>query len=214
VAPVGHAEVHGVGPEWGVLKRCGDGRVIEESLFFHHGELVVASNPKVWGAKTNNGVVGDVGELVDDQSAAGHLLGPFVNAGSGPEELIGVVSDGVSGNFVTEVVHVLDGRVVAVLVRDEEGGLDVTAVGVLSLLVKDFLVQVDVVVVDGIIEGNCDHLGYILAVGSGGSNFAETAGNLCAVLRAEAVGKFADVGVASGSAVRIGVNLCRIKKDV
>ena len=210
VAPVGHAEVHGVGPEWGVLERSGDGRVIEESLFFHHGELIVASDPEVWSTKTDDRVVSDVGELVDDQPAAGHLFGPLVNAGIGPEELVGVVSDGVSGNLVTKVVHVLDGGVVAVLVRDKEGGLDVAAVGVLALLVEDFLVQVNVVVVDGVVEGDCDHLGNVLAVGSGGSDSAETAGNLCSVLRAEAVGKFADVCVASRSSVGIGVNLYRM----
>ncbi len=39
MAPVGHPEVHGVGPEGRVLERGGDGRVVEEGLFFHHGEL-------------------------------------------------------------------------------------------------------------------------------------------------------------------------------
>ncbi len=112
---------------------------------------------------------------------------------------------------MSKVVHVLDGRVVAVLVRHKESSLDVTSIGVLALFVKDLLIKVDVVVVDGIVEGDGDHLGNVVTVGSSGSNSAKTAGNLSSVLRAETVGKFADVCVASGSAVRIGVNFCQVK---
>ena len=115
---------------------------------------------------------------------------------------------------MAKVVHVLDGGVVAVLVRHKEGGLDVTSVGVLSLLVEDLLVKVDVVVVDGIIKGDGDHLGNIVTVGSGGSNSAKTAGNLSSVLRAETIGQFADVGVASWSAVGIGIDFYKEKNII
>lgn len=115
---------------------------------------------------------------------------------------------------MAKVVHVLDGGVVAVLVRHEEGGLDVAAVGVLSLLVEDLLVKVDVVVVDGIVEGDGDHLGNVVAVGSGWSNSAKTTGNLSSVLRAETIGQFADVGVTSRGPVGIGVDFCSEKNII
>jgi hypothetical protein len=35
--------------------------------------------------------------------------------------------------------------------------LDVASIRILSLSIEDFLVQVDVVVVYGIVEGDCDH---------------------------------------------------------
>ena len=113
------------------------------------------------------------------------------------------------GNLMAKAVHILNGRVVAVLVRHKEGGLDVTAVGVLALLVEDLLVQINVVVVDGIVEGDGDHLGNVLAVRAGGSDSAKAAGYLGAVLRAETVRKFANVGITSRSTVGIGVNIWR-----
>lgn len=76
-------------------------------------------------------------------------------------------------------VRLLHGRVVGVLVRDEEAGLDVAAIGILSVSVEDVLVQLNVVVVDGIIECDCDHLGNIFGW--------EVSRDRCAVLGAEAV---------------------------
>ena len=43
--------------------------------------------------------------------------------------------------------------------REEEGGLDGTAVRVVASLLEQALVHLDVVVVDGIIEADHDHLG-------------------------------------------------------
>lgn len=45
--------------------------------------------------------------------------------------------------------------------RDEEGSSDLTAVGVRALAVEDFFVEVDVVDVDGSVEGDRYHLGYL-----------------------------------------------------
>jgi len=81
MASVGHSEVHGVRPERRVLKGSSDGGVIQESLFFHHGELVVATDTEVRSTKTHNRVVGDVGKLVNDEPGSSHLLGPVVNRG-------------------------------------------------------------------------------------------------------------------------------------
>lgn len=56
----------------------------------------------------------------------------------------------------------LHSGVVGVLVRYEEGGFDVAAVGVFAVSVEDVLVQLDVIIVNGIIESDGDHLGNIL----------------------------------------------------
>lgn len=60
MAPVGHAEVHGVRPERGILKGSSDGRIVKESLLFHHGKLVVATNSEVRGSQADNRVISDV----------------------------------------------------------------------------------------------------------------------------------------------------------
>lgn len=59
-------------------------------------------------------------------------------------------------------VCLLNSGVVGVLVRHEEGGFDVTAVGVLAISVEDILVQLDVVIVNSIIESDGNHLGNVL----------------------------------------------------
>lgn len=92
VAAVRHAEVERVRPQRRVLQRSRDGRVVEESLLFHHGELVVAADAQVRSAHTHDRVVGDVGEFVDDETGAGHLLGPVVNGSRRPERLVIVVT--------------------------------------------------------------------------------------------------------------------------
>lgn len=92
MATVWHLEVHGVWPEWWIRQWCGDGGIVQERLFFHHSELVVATDAQVWSTDTNNGIVGDVGVFFDDDSHTGHFLGPVVNGGIRPETLIVVVA--------------------------------------------------------------------------------------------------------------------------
>ena len=159
VTPVRHLEVHGVGPERRILEGGSDGGIVEESLLFHHGELVIATDPEVRSPEAHHRVVSDGGELLDDQPGAGHLPGPVLCPGLRPEGLVIVVGDGVRRNLVTKSVHVLDSRVVCVVVRHEEGALDVTAIRVSALLVEDLSVQVNVSDVDCVIEGEGDHLG-------------------------------------------------------
>lgn len=74
---------------------------------------------------------------------------------------------------MTLSVHLLNGRIVGVLVRNEEGALDGATVRVVSTFLEDFIVNVNVVVIDGIIKGNHDHLGNLCRL--------QFAGNLCAV---------------------------------
>lgn len=69
--------------------------------------------------------------------------------------------DGVYCDFMTLAVCLLYGGIISIFVGHEERGFDVTAVGVLALSVEDLLVELDVVVVDGVIEGDGDHLGNV-----------------------------------------------------
>lgn len=110
--------------------------------------------------------------------------------------------DGVNGDLVSLAVGLLDRGVVGILVRYEEGGFDVAAVGVLAFATEHLFVEFDVVVVDGIIEGDGDHLGYV----SG----RQVSGNGGAIFRAEAVGKYADGRIARWRTIRIVVDICKI----
>lgn len=105
----------------------------------------------------------------------------------------------MDGDLVSLAVGFLDSGIVAVLVWDEEGGLDVAAVWVLALAIKHFLVEFDVVVVDGIIEGDGDHLRDVLG--------GQVPGNCGTIFRAEAIGQHAHCGVAGGSTVGIIVDI-------
>lgn len=71
-------------------------------------------------------------------------------------------------DLVSLAVELADGRVVGVLVRYEESGLNITAIGV-SAAREDEIVQVDVVVIDGIVKSDHNHLGNILRVDISGS---------------------------------------------
>ena len=77
--------------------------------------------------------------------------------------------------------------------------LDVTAIGVASAS-EDLIIQVNVVIVDGVVEGDGDHLGHTQAVLVLG---AEIARHLRAVLGAEAVRQLANRLVAVRCPVRV-----------
>ena len=70
--------------------------------------------------------------------------------------------DAVNSDLVAQVPQLLDVAVVGELVGDEVGGVVWTPVGVLPfLLVEQLLVDVDVLRVDGVIEGDDHHLWYL-----------------------------------------------------
>lgn len=94
VAAVRHTEVHGVRPKWRVGQRSGDGRIVQESLLFHHGELVVSTDSQIWGTDSDHRVVRQVGELFDDDTHTGHFLGPVIDGSVGPEAFVIVVAMG------------------------------------------------------------------------------------------------------------------------
>ena len=91
--------------------------------------------------------------------------------------------------------------------RYKETGFDVAAVGVFPLLIEDFTIEVNVIVVDGIVEGDGDHLRNVLAVGAGRPDFAQVTGHLGAVLGTEAVGELANGGITWWCPIRIGIDI-------
>ena len=68
------------------------------------------------------------------------------------------------GDLVTAPVQILHRRVVGVLVRHEECTAYLAAVRVHTVAVEDLVVEVDVVDVDGAVEGDGDHLGHLLGL--------------------------------------------------
>lgn len=101
-------------------------------------------------------------------------------------------------------VQFLYSRVVGVLMRHEEGALDLAPVRVVSSFPEDSVVDVDVVVVDGIVEGDGDHLGNCVGL--------QLPGDLGSVWGAETVGEDALVLVAWGSSVGVLVNGWKVEQ--
>lgn len=106
---------------------------------------------------------------------------------------------------MAQAVGLLDGGVVGVLVANKEGSLDIAAIGIFALAIEHLLVQLNVVVVDGIVEGDGDHLRDVLGL--------KVAGDGGAVLRAEAVGQNADGWVTGRSAVGIVFDICESEES-
>lgn len=110
----------------------------------------------------------------------------------------------MDGDLVAFPVHLLDRGIIGVLVRHKEGCLDITAVWILALAVEDLFVETDVVIVDGIVEGDRDHLRHILG--------RKIAGYRGTVLRAETVGQGTYGRVTWWSSIGIIVHVWNVKR--
>lgn len=104
-------------------------------------------------------------------------------------------------DFVSFPVSFLYRRIVGVLVRHEERGFDVTPVGIPSFSIEYFLVQFDVVVVDGIVKGDRNHLRDFF-----GRQVVWYSGT---VFGAETVGQNAHGWITRRCAIRIIIVICR-----
>lgn len=100
-------------------------------------------------------------------------------------------------NLMPPPMYLLNRTIIRILVTQEERGLDLAPVRVLPLPVEYLVVQLDVVVVYGVVERDRDHLGDL-----GGW---EVPWDCCPVFGAEAVGEDADGFVAWGGAVWVVV---------
>lgn len=85
---------------------------------------------------------------------------------------------------------------------DTNRGLYVASVRVLALAIEDFLIKIDVVVINGIVESNRNHHWDVLG--------RQISGHGCAILRAEAIRKNANGGIAGRRPVWIVVNICNL----
>lgn len=110
----------------------------------------------------------------------------------------------MDSDFVAFPVHLLDRGVVGVLMRYEEGCLDVAAVWILALATEDLFIEANVVVVNGVVESNCDHLGNILR--------REITGYRGTILRTEAVGQGTHRRIAWWSSIGIIVHVWNVEK--
>lgn len=114
LSPVWHAEVHCVRPERRVGQRRSDGWVVQESLFFHHGELVVAAHAQVRRPKAHHAVVGQVRVFLRDYAHTSHFLGPVFDGGVAPKLFVVVVSAKI------DIDPVRLGQVVQCISRDSK----------------------------------------------------------------------------------------------
>lgn len=69
--------------------------------------------------------------------------------------------DRMGCDLMSFAMHLLDCRVVGVLVRNEESAFDRTSIWVISALFEKFLINVNVVVIDGVVERDHDHLRHL-----------------------------------------------------
>ena len=99
---------------------------------------------------------------------------------------------------MTLTMGFLYSRIVGIFVGDKEGGLNVATVGILAVL-EDFLVQFNVVVINGIIESDGNHHGYILG--------GQITGNSSTIFRTETVGQNANSRITWWGTVGIVVNV-------
>lgn len=215
-ALVRDAVVHGEGPQRvgvGLADLAGrhHGGVVEEAELLHHDHLRVPAHAQEGHAHAAQVVERDAGELVDDVGHAGELVEPVLHGGvEGPPQLGLLVRDRVDGDLVAVVPQLLHVAVVGVLVRQEEGALDGTAVRVRAVRGEDFRVDLPVLVVDGVVQRDDDHLRRLVHL--------DVAGDSRAVGAAEAVGQRAVGQVTPLGRVRVvlrvAVGLVRVVETV
>ena len=195
VTLVRHPVVESVGPLRYSGQRSSDGGIVDKELVSHHLKLLVATNSEEGSSDSSNGAVSDVGESLDDQPGPGHLSQPVIVASLGPVVGVILVSHGEDSNLVTPPVQLLDCGIVGVSVRNIECSLDGATIRVDRLSAEDLLVQVNVVRVDGAIEGDGDHLRNLVSI--------YISRNPGSIRRAETVRKLTHTGVAVSCSVRI-----------
>ena len=171
-------------------------------LISHHFKLLVSPNPEEWSSDSDHGTISDVGKSLNDKTSASHLSKPVIIGTLSPVLGLIPVGDGEDTNLMSLPVQLLDRRVVGVLVRGIEGALDLAAVGILPLSTEDGPIEINVVTVDGPVEGDCDHLGNLCGV--------DVARDSSPVGRAEAVWELALAEVAVGGAVGVLVDGARV----
>lgn len=109
----------------------------------------------------------------------------------------------MNSNFMSFTVCFLNGRIVTVFVWDKECRFDITTIWIFSLSIKDIFVQLNVVVVNGIIKGNCNHHGNIFG--------GQIPRNCSSIFGTEAIRQDTNCGITWGSAIWIVIDVCTKK---
>lgn len=115
------------------------------------------------------------------------------------------MSEGEYGDLMTTSMQVLYASVIGVLVTGEERTTDLATVGVCTLTVEDFVVQVNVVNINGTVKGDGDHLRNV--------GWFKSSGNASSVSRAETIGKNTLRLVTIRSTIGIQFNGCKIQSN-
>lgn len=113
--------------------------------------------------------------------------------------ITGDLRDRMRCDFVSFPMGLLNGGVVGIFMTDEECRFNVATVRIFPLAVEHFLVKFDVVIINGVVECDCDHLRNVLR--------EEIARDGGPVLGAEAVGQDADGRVARRGSIRIVIDI-------
>lgn len=103
-------------------------------------------------------------------------------------------------------VCLLNCRVIGIFVGHEESGFDFTSIGILATSIEHFFVEIDVVVIYGIVKCNCNHHWDILG--------GKISRNGCSILRAETIGQNAHGGITGGSPIGVIINICKRKEKI
>jgi len=141
--------VEGVGVGGGTVLVHWHGGVVGEVLLVQHLEHVVAAHGEEGRPHASNIVHPDTPIGGHDLPLAGDLLRPLPLR----ELLSETVSNGMGRNLMAVSIQVLHLAVVSPLVGDVEGGGNGAPVGVHATTLEQFLVELLVEVVDGVVEG-------------------------------------------------------------
>lgn len=169
VALMGHSVVQSVRPDRNAAQGSSDGGIIDKELISHHFKLLVSTNTEERSSDTNNRSVSDVGESLNNETISSHLSQPVIISSFSPVFRVITVGDREDSNLMTATVKLLHSRVVRILVRNIEGSLQATAIGVLPFAIEDLLEEVNVVGVNGTVEGDGDHLRNLSGVNVSGN---------------------------------------------
>ena len=101
----------------------------------------------------------------------------------------------MNGYFVSIVPQFLDVSVVGVFVAQEKCGLNGTAVGIGPIGCEYLLIDLPILVIDGVIESQNNQLWRLFGF--------QTPRYLCSIVTAEAIGKSAVIGITSVGSIRV-----------
>ena len=117
-----------------------------------------------------------------------------------------VLRYGMGSDFVTFSMHFLNRRIVCVFVWHKKCRLNWTAIRVIPTLFEDLLIDINVIVIDGVVEWYHNHLGNVCRL--------QFAGDLGPIRWTETVRQNALTLVTGRSSVRVLFNSFQLRKKL